>query len=270
VARVFLARLYKLFQSTAVHHFPVDTAYFTCYAVFIQDEFQFIKKGCENLRTLAYPIAMEISGDTAMWTRPDTGDCPVSYPAPTASAVRAIFESVAWGPAIEIVPLRVELCKPVQYHTYTTNYGGPLRKADALRDGNNYQLLATVLIDVCYKLYAEARPCKAKDKLPESARKWDNATTSPGHAYQEIFNRRLKRGQSFSITTMGWREFISYYVGPLRDSTQVQADMPPVEIPSMLREVFSRGYKSDVSFVYDQNLVIENGCLVYPDREVRL
>lgn len=40
---------------------------------------------------LSYPIEMEIAGDTAIWTRPDTGDCPVSYPAPTYSAVKAIF-----------------------------------------------------------------------------------------------------------------------------------------------------------------------------------
>ena len=75
---------------------------------------------------LSYPIEMEISGNTAMWTRPDTGDCPVSYPAPTYSAVKAIFESVLWGPDIEIIPTKVELCKPVQYHFYCTNYGGPL------------------------------------------------------------------------------------------------------------------------------------------------
>ena len=61
---------------------------------------------------LSYPIEMEISGNTAMWTRPDTGDCPVSYPAPTYSAVKAIFESVLWGPDIEIIPTKVELCNP--------------------------------------------------------------------------------------------------------------------------------------------------------------
>lgn len=41
-----------------------------------------------------YPIKMEIAGPTAMWTCPDTGDCPVSYPAPTFSAVHNIFQSV--------------------------------------------------------------------------------------------------------------------------------------------------------------------------------
>ena len=47
---------------------------------------------------------MEIAGATAMWTRPDTGDCPVSYPAPTYSAVRNIFQSILWGQAVTIMP----------------------------------------------------------------------------------------------------------------------------------------------------------------------
>jgi CRISPR-associated protein Cas5d len=41
-----------------------------------------------------YPISLEISGATAMWTRPDTGDAPVSYPVPTWSAAKGIFESI--------------------------------------------------------------------------------------------------------------------------------------------------------------------------------
>ena len=214
--------------------------------------------------SLSYPIAMEIAGDTAMWTRPDTGDCPVSYPAPTFSAVKAIFESILWGPAVEIVPIRVELCTPIQYHSYVTNYGGPLRKNDLIKNGNNYQLLATVLIDVCYKLYAEVRPNKSKSKLPERARQWDSRTTSPGHAYQDIFNRRLKRGQCYSIPVLGWREFTPSYFGCLRSETKVLSELVSVSIPSMLREVFPEGYNSPVSFTYDQDLVIRNGCLNYP------
>ena len=56
---------------------------------------------------VSYPIAMEIAGFTGMWTRPDSGDCPISYPAPTYSAVKGIFESILWGEAIEIVPRKV-------------------------------------------------------------------------------------------------------------------------------------------------------------------
>jgi CRISPR-associated protein Cas5d len=211
---------------------------------------------------LSYPIEMEIAGNTAMWTRPDTGDCPVSYPAPTYSAVKAIFESVLWGPAVEVIPSKVEICAPIQYHAYGTNYGGPLRKN--AEKGNNYQLLATVLIDVCYKLYAEVRPSKEMKNLPERAKQWDRKTTSPGHAYQAIFNRRLKRGQSYSIPVLGWREFTPSYFGCLRSDTKVLAGLAPISIPSMLREVFPEGYYSQVSFVFDQNLLIRDGCLTYP------
>jgi CRISPR-associated protein Cas5d len=215
---------------------------------------------------LAYPIEMEVAGSAAMWTRPDTGDCPVTYPAPTYSAVKAMFESVLWGPAIEIVPLKAELCKPVQYHSYCTNYGGPLRSGVAIKKGNSYQLYATVLIDVCYKLYARVMPNRKKSNLPEAARQWDDKTTSPGHAYQSIFTRRLKRGQSYSTLALGWSEFTLSYFGELRCATKALSDMPPIVIPSMLRQVFSRGYNSPVSYVYDNDLVIENGVLEYPKR----
>lgn len=215
---------------------------------------------------LTYPIEMEISGDTAMWTRPDTGDCPVSYPAPTYSAVKAIFESILWGPAIEIIPTKVEICAPVIYHSYCTNYGGPLRSSKSLNKGTNYQLLATVLIDVCYRLYANVVAYREKQKLPKSAIQWDRKTTSPGHAYQDIFFRRLKRGQCYSVPCLGWKEFTPSYFGGFRDTTCVLTDIEPVIIPSMLRQVFAKGYKEEVSFIYDSDLVISKGVLEYPPR----
>lgn len=71
-----------------------------------------------------YSIALEISGPTAMWTRPDTGDAPVSYPVPTWSAAKGIFESIVRFDTVEIVPTKVEICSPIIYHNYVTNYGG--------------------------------------------------------------------------------------------------------------------------------------------------
>ena len=38
----------------------------------------------------SYPVQLEISGPTAMWTRPDTGSSPVSYVAPTFSAAKPL------------------------------------------------------------------------------------------------------------------------------------------------------------------------------------
>ena len=76
-----------------------------------------------------YEVFLEISGPTAMWTRPDTGDAPVSYPAPSFAAVKGIFESIVWLKSAEVVPTRVEICAPLVFHTYSTNYGGPLAKS---------------------------------------------------------------------------------------------------------------------------------------------
>jgi CRISPR-associated protein Cas5d len=78
---------------------------------------------------MSHTVAFEISGPTAMWTRPDTGDAPVSYPAPTFAAVKGLFESIVWLKSAEVVPTRVEICAPLVFHTYSTNYGGPLRKS---------------------------------------------------------------------------------------------------------------------------------------------
>lgn len=213
-----------------------------------------------------YPISMEIAGNTAMWTRPDCGDSPCSYPAPTYSAVKGIFESILWGPAIIVIPKKVELCTPVQYHSYATNYGGPLRSSASFKKRNNYQMFATVLIDVCYRLYADVVPNLEKEYLPDKALAWDSKTTSPAHAYQEIFNRRLKKGQSFATLALGWSEFTPSYVGPFREDTQVCTEMPEVYIPSMVRSVFSKGYKSEYEAIYDTDIFIRNGVLVYPER----
>jgi CRISPR-associated protein Cas5d len=216
------------------------------------------------VKSMTYEIEMEISGNTAMWTRPDTGDCPVSYPLPTYSAVKGIFESVLWGPAVQIVPTKVEICTPIQYHSYQTNYGGPLRKSGVIATGGGFQLLATVLIDVCYRLYAKALPTPAQEKIrvPDMAKQWDKNTTSPGHAYSDIFYRRLNRGQCFTIPFLGWKEFGPSYFGVFRQNTIVQSDIN-MAIPSMLREVFSEGYASKCAFTYDQDAKVTAGILVF-------
>lgn len=208
-----------------------------------------------------YPITMEIAGATAMWTRPDTGDCPVSYPAPTYSAVRNIFQSVLWGQAVKIIPRQVDICAPLQFHTYNTNYGGPLRKLGVV----NYQLLATVLSDVRYRLYADVVEVPISNSESGKTKEWRSKTKSPGHAYQEIFNRRLSRGQCFHTPFLGWKEFTASYFGPIRDETR------PVEIttvlPSMFREIEYSAKGEVLRFIFDQNVSIEHGVLKFLRKE---
>jgi len=96
----------------------------------------------------------------------DTGGTPTSYPVPTWSACKGIFEAIAFlssGDAWSC-PTKVEVCKrcgakggSVRFQKYTTNYGGPLRKTQVISKGANMQLFATALSDVCYRIYGEVR-----------------------------------------------------------------------------------------------------------------
>lgn len=189
-------------------------------------------------------VELEISGPTAMWTRPDSGDCPVSYPAPTYSAVKGIIEAILFNQAIEVVPHKVEICAPIVYHTYNTNYGGPLRKSEQIKKGASYQLLASALINPCYRLYAILKPNdSAIEKMSKRTQEWLKQTTSAVHAYEDIFGRRLKRGQSHYVPCLGWKEFTPDYVGPFRPQTGICTDIN-LTVPSMLRQVFPDGLSS--------------------------
>jgi CRISPR-associated protein Cas5d len=199
-----------------------------------------------------YQIQLEIAGATAMWTRPDTGDAPTTYPAPTFSAVKGIFESILWLRSAEVLPMRAEICAPVVYHAYTTNYGGPLR--EITKSGNNYQLIATVLINVCYRLYANVRV--ARSGSPE---RWGGVNGA--HAYQEMFEERLARGQTWRTPCLGWQEFVPSYLGKFRTSTRVE-ESESQTIPSLLHQV-EYGPGATRRGVYRQNVRIEKGVLIY-------
>jgi CRISPR-associated protein Cas5d len=211
----------------------------------------------------SYPINLEISGPTAMWTRPDTGDAPVSYPAPTLAATKGIFESVVWLKSAEVIPTRVEICAPLVFHTYSTNYGGPLRKSKIMQKGSSYQLLATVLINVCYRVYGVVAVDEtANRRLSEAALRQRSIARNGPHAYQEMFERRLRNGQCHSIPFLGWKEFVPDYVGPLRDETHICTDISTV-IPSMLWQVFPTGKFGTWQPTFRQNVKIEEGVLDY-------
>jgi CRISPR-associated protein Cas5d len=209
-----------------------------------------------------YIVTMEISSPTAMCTRPDTGDTPVSYPVPTFGAVKGMFECVLWSQWAEVVPRKVEICRPIVFHTYTTNYGGPLRKSEIMKTGSSFQLFATVLVDVCYRLYAEIQSDPSGYSKHGRQGVQTIGTTNGAHAYQDVFERRIKRGNFFSTPFMGWKEFTPDYVGPLRDETKVCKDIN-VEIPSMLRSCFPEGKSSEWRPVYDLDVRIEGGILRY-------
>jgi len=211
-----------------------------------------------------YQIKLEISGATAMWTRPDTGDHPVSYPAPTYSAIKGMLESILWWQSVDVHPVKVEICKPIQFHNYWNNYRGPLRKSDLRKSGNSQQLKFNVLTDVCYRIYADVFESQQLHRINQNARNALKGTTSSCHAYHDVFHRRLKNGRWHRVPCLGLKEFVPDYIGQFRDETKICTDIN-LKIPSMTFKVFESGLGGMYSPKMKTNAEIIKGVLRYAE-----
>lgn len=198
-----------------------------------------------------YEVSFEIAGPAAMFTRPDTGSAPTSYPVPTYSALKGMFEAVARRRGAYIRPTRVEICRPVRYQSYTTNYGGPLRKPLQIKKGNSYQLPATILVDVCYRAFGTAEATAPNDNGVNAA-----------HALQEMFTRRLHNGQCFYTPCLGWKEFVPSYFGPLRADSRANDDVNLI-VPWLLYTVFDQPTNGTVRPRFLRNVEVCHGVLSY-------
>ena len=181
---------------------------------------------------------------------------------PTYSAAKGILESVCWLKSSEVRPTRIEICEQPVWHTYTTNYGGPLRKSDSVRKGNSFQLLATVLVNVCYKIHAEVVSIDNDRGVSALSKQYRDAKVNGAHAHQDMFSRRLTRGQWHSMPCLGWNEFVPDYVGPLRDST-MPCQHVNLCLPSMLHQVFSHANHGTYAPSFRQSVEIRQGVLHY-------
>lgn len=212
-----------------------------------------------------YPVQLEVAGPLAMFARPDTGGTPTSYPIPTWSAAKGLFESIAFfsDGAAWVSPLTVQVCRRIgevggriRFQRYTTNYGGPLRKKDlfttgTVSGGSSMQVFATVLADVCYRLYGEVRGLRRPGKV--------NAR----HHLQDLFNRRLSRGQCHRTPCLGWSEFTCSYWGPFREGFTEVDDRFSLDIPSMLLRVWDAPTDGHYAPAFRRDIRITSGALEY-------
>lgn len=184
-------------------------------------------------------IQFEIEGLAAMFTRPDTGSTPISYPVPTYSAAKGMFEAVLRRPHVNIHPTLVEICKPVRFERYVTNYGGPLRKGKDIREGNSYQFMATILVDVCFRIHGEVRMKQTSTRGKGEVQRRRRRGQDWRPRFKELFDERLARGQTFYTPCLGWKEFVPSYFGPFRDRSDhgqkiYSATTGEIYIPAML------------------------------------
>lgn len=220
-----------------------------------------------------YRVALEVAGPAAMFARPDTGSTPISYPVPTFSAAKGMFEAVLRRQHVYVHPTLVEICKPIRFERYVTNYGGPLRKGKDIREGNSYQLMATILVEVSYRIIGEVRmkEMSTRGNGMTQLRRRRGQDWRP--RFKELFDGRLERGQTFYTPCLGWKEFVPSYFGPIRERDEHGQKIRPaptgeIHIPAILISIWDhRQYKPS----FRERWII-NGVMSYgherPPKEV--
>lgn len=162
---------------------------------------------------MGYGFQVEVWGDYALFTRPETKVERISYDVITPSAARGLVEAVYWKPAIRYHIDRIHVLNPVRFVNIRRNEVSSkvLRTLalDALNGSNKplyinrakdiVQRAAMVLRDVHYVIDAHFT---MTDKAgPED---------TPEKHYA-ILSRRLRNGQCFHQPCFGTREFPAHF-----------------------------------------------------------
>jgi CRISPR-associated protein Cas5d len=154
-------------------------------------------------------FCLEISGDFACFTRPEMKVERVSYDIITPSAVRAVFESILWKPAIRWQPEKVQVLAPIRWTTIRRNEVGSkiptVGVKTALQRGvgalalyveeDRQQRASLLLRDVRYRVTASF-------SLTDKAGAEENT-----QKFAEMFARRADKGQCINQPYLGCREF---------------------------------------------------------------
>ena len=188
---------------------------------------------------MPYGIRLHVTGDYALFTRPEMKAERVSYDVITPSAARGLLEAIYWKPQIRWVIDRLHVLRPIQFTSIRRNELAskiPLASArSAMKAGqgnlgvhieeDRQQRAALVLRDVAYVIEAhfdvlDRRFEKGGPELP---------LNDCAGKHLEMFSRRARAGQCFQQPYFGTREFPVRFTflepgAPLPDSTLPLAD----------------------------------------------
>ncbi len=149
-------------------------------------------------------VTVRVTGDFALFTRPENKVERVSYPLITPSAARGVLEAIYWHPEFTWAVREVRVLKPVETYGIFRN---EVNSKMSLRSDKPYfadedraQRFSVCLRNVDYVLVAEplAKP----------------GTKDHPQKFREIFERRVKRGQCFHRPALGCREFAADFEPP--------------------------------------------------------
>lgn len=160
---------------------------------------------------MAFGFNFIVSGDYALFTRPEFGVERVSYDVPTPSAIVGLISSIYWHPGVKYVIDEIRVYNPINFMNIRRNEVKSKiafskikgQQKDTSEDisiytadnGERTQRASLILKDVSYGISAHFELTDEKD-----------AEQSEEKAYA-ILSRRLKKGQYFSQPFLGCREF---------------------------------------------------------------
>ena len=166
---------------------------------------------------MSSPIILEVSGDYALFSRPEMKVERVSYDVITPSAARGILEAIYWKPQIRWIIDRITVINPIRFTNIRRNEiskKASSPNAALVNQGGNdtlgiyvdqerQQRASLLLRDVRYLIYAsvhilDTRLDRGGEKIP--------ANQAAGK-HLEIFKRRARKGQAFHQPYFGCREF---------------------------------------------------------------
>lgn len=155
-----------------------------------------------SLRSPTYRV--RVYGPYACFTRPELKVERVSYEVMTPSAARGVLEAILWKPAIRWVIERIHVLAPIRFSAIRRNEVNSRLavRGDVGRyfaDEDRAQRNTVLLSDVDYVV-------EAHFVMTERAGAEDNLKK-----FEEMFARRLSKGQSFHAPYLGCREFAARF-----------------------------------------------------------
>ena len=153
-------------------------------------------------------IRLLVSGDWALFTRPEMKVERVSYDVITPSAARGVLEAIYWKPEIRWHVRRLRVFRPIRFANLRRNevaskvsVKGKAGVAAAMKAGSGtlalyadqdrQQRAALMLRDVCYGIEARFEIWSGENNVGK---------------HLDIFRRRAERGQCFHRPYLGTRE----------------------------------------------------------------
>jgi len=209
-----------------------------------------------SIRSRTWKVRM--FGPYACFTRPELKTERVSYEMITPSAARGILEAILWKPAIRWTIERIHVLAPIRFTAVRRNEVNSKLAvqgdvAHYFADEDRAQRNSIVLTNVDYVVEAHL-------KMTDRAGPEDNLAK-----FEDMFARRLSKGQSFHAPYLGCREFAAWFE-PAPDAWHV---------PEELRERRELGLMlHDLDFAKDRSgramprffpAVLDHGTIEIPE-----